>query len=180
MFVGPQHSNTDQSVIPFDNRYNTVSRIQRFHAQVVKYTFDNISLFFSPLGRHHQQFSNYRLMGSGGVPRRPGADRRAGSRSWCGRARGGSLGLGHGVLRRHTAPRSGLAPAAQLPKSGCAGCGTLGARSEGRRGSPVRDARGGQCGTPGRPGAATGGRRRWWLGWKRGAGVERGAAAGGS
>jgi len=35
MFVGPQHSNTDQSVIPFDNRYNTVSRIQRFHAQVV-------------------------------------------------------------------------------------------------------------------------------------------------
>ena len=95
-------------------------------------------------------------MGSGGVPRRPGADRRAGSRSWCGRARGGSLGLGHGVLRRHTAPRSGLAPAAQLPKSGCAGCGTLGARSEGRRGSPVRDARGGQCGTPGASAGAAG------------------------
>ena len=88
-------------------------------------------------------------MGSGGVPRRPGADRRAGSRSWCGRARGGSLGLGHEVLRRHTAPRSGLAPAPQLPKSACAGCRTLGARSEGRQGSPVRDARGGQCGTPG-------------------------------
>ena len=95
-------------------------------------------------------------MGSGGVPRRPGADRRAGSRSWCGRARGGSLGLGHGVLRRHTAPGSGLAPAAQLPKSGCAGCGTLGARSEGRRGSPVRDARGGQCGTPGAGAGAAG------------------------
>jgi hypothetical protein len=34
-YGGPQHSNTDQSVNPFDSRYNTVSRIQRFHAQVV-------------------------------------------------------------------------------------------------------------------------------------------------
>ena len=88
---------------------------------------------------------------------------------------GGALfaeGPGHSAKAQK--PSAKALPSTALGKEPSAMADTTARGEEGRLGAgrpPVE---------PGRPGAATGGRRQWWLGWKRGASVGHGAAAGGS